>query len=310
MSILIVGAGVTGCYTAARMQERGLDVAVLARGDRADRLERDGLVMRDGLTEEERTVTLRIVRAPLDEHFPIAMVCVQEIHRPKLATLLEELPGKPIIWYLGNTTKGFEEIGQRLGKERVLGGFPGVGGTWDGETLVFADRMEPQHQPFDKLVVGEAFPEAASAVQVVKDTFVPAGFNVEHYSQIMGWHWTHVAMVLPLAGLVYAHDVDMETVVADKALLMRTMRATAQALTAVKKAGHPILPWRLGLIRWLPAGLGARKVGSLFQSRFGQIALAGHASVARGEMQSLAADLMELAGADAGPDLRHLMDLI
>ena len=150
MKILVVGAGVTGCFTAARLQAKGADVTVLARGTKANRLAQDGLRLKDGLTGEERTARLSIVRAPLVEEHDVAMVCVQDLQRPSLDELLGQLPGRPIIWYLGNTTTGFDRAGDGLGRDRVLGGFPGVGGTWDDDVLVFADRGEAHghaHRP-------------------------------------------------------------------------------------------------------------------------------------------------------------------
>ena len=117
MKALIVGAGVTGCFTAARLMAKGVDVAVLARGDRATRLERDGLQLRDGLTGEEATVRLDVVRTPVRDEFEVAMVCVQATQRDALAPLLCELPGRPTIWYLGNTSTGYDRAIEQLGRD-------------------------------------------------------------------------------------------------------------------------------------------------------------------------------------------------
>ncbi len=310
MRALVIGAGVTGCFTAARLMEKGVDVTLLARGAKADRLERDGLRLRDGITDDERRVELPIVRSPVTETFDFAMVCVQAIHREPLGPLLEELPGRPVVWFLGNTTTSFEGMGRILGRDRVLGGFPGVGGTWDDDVLLYADREGPNDAPFDKLVIGEAFPEGAAAAQAIHDHLVRAGMNMEHYVPIMAWHWSHVAFILPLAGAVFRHDGDLEAVAADRALQEQTMRAVAQAFTVVKRAGHPILPRRLRLMRWIPAKLGARKIGPLLSSRFGKIALAGHAATARDEMRGFGSDLLALAKGNAGAELRSLIEAI
>ena len=45
-------------------------------------------------------------------------------------------------------------------------------------------------------------------------------------------------------------------------------------------------------------------------SRFGRVAVAGHAATAREEMRGLARDLLALAGPGAGPDLRALLEII
>jgi len=310
MKGLIIGAGVTGCYTAVLLGDKGLDVALLARGEKAASLDREGLPMRDGLSGDERSARPRIVRTPVAEEFAFVMVCVQEIQRPGVLALLATLPGRPIVWFLGNTTKGFEALGERLGRDRVLGGFPGVGGMWDGEVLVYADRERPGDSPFDKLVIGEGAPEAADAARTLRDHLVSAGMKVEHHEQIMAWHWSHLALVLPLGGAIRCAGGDVLRAAADRTLMKRTMRATTQGFAAVRAAGYPLLPRGLHLLPWIPTGIGARKIASLLRSRFGQVALAGHARAAHDELQSLAADLLALAGPRVGPDLRALMEPI
>jgi 2-dehydropantoate 2-reductase len=310
MKVLIVGAGVTGCFTAGRLMDKGVDVSVLARGNKATRLERDGLHLRDGLTGKESTIRLDVVRAPVGEVFDVAMVCVQGRHRPQLTPLLRELPGRPTIWYLGNTTTSYDDAIEQLGHDRILGGFPGVGGTWEGALLVYADREKSGDEPFDRLIIGEAHPDAAAAADAVQNHLRQVGMNIERYVPIMAWHWSHVAMILPLAAAVYHHGHDLEAVAADRALLRQTMRATAQGLAAIRRSGYPIMPRGLNIMRWIPAVFGAGKIAALLQSEFGRIALAGHAAAARDEMHGLAADLLALAGTDAGADLREVLGAI
>ena len=289
---------------------KGVDISVLARGDKAARLVRDGLHMRDGITGEEATVRLNIVRTPVVEPYDIAMVCVQGQHREALAPLLRDLPGRPTVWYLGNTTQGYEAAIEQLGGDRVLGGFPGVGGAWEGEVLVYADREKPNAKRFDRLIIGEAHPDAAAAADAVQNYLQRITMNIERYVPIMAWHWSHIAMILPLAGAVSHHRQDLDAVVADRALLKQTIRATAQGLTTIRQAGYPILPRRLNLMRWTPAALGVSKVASLLQSDFGRIALAAHAATAGEEMRGFATDLLALAAGNAGPDLREVLSAI
>ena len=69
--ILIIGSGIIGGYTAARLFENGAKVSLLARGEKAERFEKDGLKLRDGLTGAERTVHLPIVREPIENLAPV-----------------------------------------------------------------------------------------------------------------------------------------------------------------------------------------------------------------------------------------------
>jgi hypothetical protein len=89
-----------------------------------------------------------------------------------------------------------------------------------------------------------------------------------------------------------------------------TMRATAQGLAAIRRAGFPIMPRGLNIMRWIPAALGAGRIAVLMQSEFGRIALAGHAATARDEMRGFAADFLALAGPEVGADLREVLGAI
>lgn len=309
-AILVIGAGITGGYTASRLFENGADISLLARGEKADRLEQNGLRLRDGLTGAERTVRLPIVRESDRKQYEIIIVCVQDIHRPAIEQLIQNMLGHPVVWFLGNTTKGYENAGTLLGRERIVGGFPDVGGTWDKHVLVYADRRKPEDKPFNSLIAGEAFPESKKSFGVLLKTMSGLNQRIMHFTPIMAWHLCHVALILPLAGAVYIHDGNLEAVAADRRLLKKTVRAVVQGFTVVRQNGYPILPKRLKVFRFVPAALGATIIARMLRSRFGEIALAGHASTARGEMQHLAKDMLGLGGQNAGKAFTELLSLI
>lgn len=61
--IVVIGAGAIGGYLAARLYESGRDVVLISRGERLERLDRDGVSLsRDG--------GLRQVRVPVSAHCP------------------------------------------------------------------------------------------------------------------------------------------------------------------------------------------------------------------------------------------------
>lgn len=305
--ILVIGAGITGGYTATRLLDAGANVALLARGAKADRLEKNGLTLRDAITGDQRIARVPIVREPVEREFDLAMACVQDLHRPAVEELLSTVPGRPIAWFLGNTMRGFDSAGGLLGRDRVLGGFPSVGGTWEDEVLVYADRQKPDDAPFNELVVGAAFPESASALEHVEEIMRSHGQGVVSYDPILAWHYCHVALILPLAAVAYRHEGSLEAAASDTELLKRAVRASAQGFAAIRRLGYPILPRRLSLMRLFPSGLGARKVSQMLRSRFGAVALAGHANTAQAEMHELAARFLETVGTNAGDDLVDLL---
>ncbi len=313
--ILVIGAGVTGCYSAARLFDRGADVSLLARGDKADRLEREGLRLRDGISGAERTVRLPVVREGSPLSCDLVMVCVQAIHRPAVEHVVSAIQGRPIVWFLGNSVRGYDEAGRLLGTDRVIGGFPDVGGTWDGDVLVYADRFTPDDAPFDRPIGAEAFPESAGAWTRLKESMAAYGLKVVPYRPILAWHLCHVALITPMAAALYRHDGDLNAAAADREYLMKAMKTVGFALRGVKRRGYPVLPARLRPLRLFPritAVLGTKKFADVLESPFGAIALAGHANTARAEMRHLARELLELIGGDDGVhrDVRTVLESI
>ena len=308
--ILVVGAGVTGCYTATRLLDNGADVSLLARGEKAHRLAQEGIVLRDGLTGRERRVRILVVTEPVERSYDIAVVAVQDVHREETEELVSRLPGSPIAWFLGNTVRGYERAARLIGRDRVISGFPDVGGTWEGEVLLYADRMRPEEPPFNRLIAGAPYPEGASSLEQLRARMTELSQRVTLYEPIMAWHLCHVALILPLAAVAYAHEGDLEAAAADRHLLKQAMRAVVQGLDLVKKRGYPILPGRLRLFRFFPAGPGAAKTAKMLRSPFGRIALGGHAAAARAEMSHLAEGLLALGPGRGAAELRSLLSLI
>lgn len=226
--------------------------------------------------------------------------------------LVSRLPGKAAVCFLGNTVASYDRAGDLLGRHRVVGGFPGVGGFWDGDVLVYADRRDASKASGSSsfVVIGAAFPEAAEACRRVKKSVAPSGLKVKRYEPILPWQLCHVALVLPLAGLFYRHEGSLQAAVADREGLRQTVQAVAQGLRGLSRLGYPVLPRWLRLLYLLPPSLGVLQLSGLLRTPFAEIALAGHARAARDEVKALSTGLLNVLGDAAGPDCRELLQSV
>jgi hypothetical protein len=181
---------------------------------------------------------------------------------------------------------------------------------WDEGVLVYADRQKPKDKPFNKLIASEAFPESKPAFDLLRKTMLELNQRIVRYDPIIAWHLCHVALILPLAGAVYMHDGNLEAVASDRKLLKMTIRAVTQGFDIIQQNGYPVLPKGLKLFRFMPSSLGAMRIARTLRSRFGEIALAGHANTARNEMRYLAKGLLSLAGQKGGREFTELLGSI
>src|SRR5882724_8027928 len=89
MNILVYGAGVIGSVYAARLQEAGYTVSLLARGERAVALRAQGIVLENASTGQRTTTRVSLVEhlAPTDSYD----VVIVAVRLNQLASILPDL---------------------------------------------------------------------------------------------------------------------------------------------------------------------------------------------------------------------------
>ena len=137
--ILIYGAGVIGTLYAARLHDGGNRVTVVARGQRLADIRRYGLALED-LVGHGRSTTQVDTTEQLgpNDQFDAALIAVR---RDQVASVMPELTANyriPTLIFMLNNPTGSSELAQALGRDRVLLGFPGAGGTRDGHLVRYA----------------------------------------------------------------------------------------------------------------------------------------------------------------------------
>jgi len=139
--------------------------------------------------------------------------------------------------------------------------------------------------------------------------FKGADFRLELPSSIDAWLKCHLAMILPLAGAIYAANCDNYRLACTPGLLRLIARGLRESFAVLRELHHPVLPRRLRIVTRIPERLTVRLLKKRLAGKEAEIGLAGHARAARAEVQHLAGEfkiMMEQAKIQT-PHLDYLM---
>jgi 2-dehydropantoate 2-reductase len=137
MKTLIFGAGPIGRWLALRLHQASQDVTLLARAETYESLQQNRVVIVDGLTAERHVARVQLVdRLAAEDRYDLVIVAMQKASRMAVCPILGQNNHIKHILFLGNDVSGFDRYHDYLPSEKVLLGFPGAGGGWDGDDLV------------------------------------------------------------------------------------------------------------------------------------------------------------------------------
>ncbi len=232
MRILVFGAGVIGSNLAADLFAAGRDVTILARGEWADTLEKNGLIIDPIFSPRKKAYRIPVIRElKTDDIYDVIFVVMRYT---QLESILPDLAA--------NGSKNIVFVGNNLAPEACFGKLP-------GKKVLFAFSMAAGHREKDRVVsislhkitIGQ-LKGAPSNERLIREIF--AGTNVKAaYQPNMGdYLLCHAAFVTPVALACYYCDGDLKRIKNDKAYLNRIIDANIEGYTAIENAGHEILP--------------------------------------------------------------------
>jgi len=289
MKTLIYGAGPIGQWLALRLQQAGKDVRLLARNRTYEQLDRDGVVIVDGLTGERMTARVPLVeQLDPEDRYDLVVVAMQRHDRLAVCPVLARNPHIKSILFLGNDVEGFRCYLDHLPARKVLLGFPGAGGGWRGNDLVVMDREETDGR-FGKIFLGEIDGRKRQRTLLVGRFLDQAGIEVKYENDIDGWLKYHFAFMAPTAGVILEKGGDLRAVAADAEAIHRYCRACREAGDVLRKAGYRRRqPAIFNLYYWLPRWLEQRVFARFFASPTAEIRFGLHARCVGPEVLELA----------------------
>jgi 2-dehydropantoate 2-reductase len=286
--ILVIGAGVIGNVYAARLQAAGYSVTLLARGKHAADLRATGLILEDASTGQTTTSHIRIIeRLTPDKAYDLALVCVR---LDQVAATLPDLAANqqiPLVVFLMNNPTGTQPLVEQLGSQRVVLGFPGMGGTREGTRVRYVlIRQQPT-------TLGELDGQITPRLRQFAAMLEQAGFPTALSHSMDGWLKTHAIFVSSVSAALALEGGDSVRLGQSRATVAQMVGAIREGFAALQSLGVLVTPFNLQLIfRWMPRWFAVRYWQRALQTEVGTLAIAPHANAAREEMGQIAGEIL------------------
>ena len=299
--ILVYGAGPLGSLFAARLQQGGNNVSILARGRRLAELREHGIVLVDVQTKEETVTRVSVVEALApDDAYDLVLVIMRKNHALQILPVLAANSCTPNVLFLMNNAAGPGALAEALGQERVLIGFPSSAGYREGHTVhcLTGTEDDKAYVPFGE-VDGRITDRTRQVARILESA---PGFGAEIRTDMDVWLKYHVAFLFPsLAPALYAAAVDNYRLARTRDLVVLAIRAMREAVRVLRSLGLPVTPPKLNVINWLPEPILVLIAQRLLTNPLMETALVRHAEAARDEVQHLSGEFMALARTTSVP---------
>ena len=284
MRILVFGAGVIGCNLARNLFRAGKDVTLLARGDWAKEIQKNGLRIKDKFSPRMSVSRIPVVtELKPDDAYDVIFVVMRYTQIGSITDALLANPTKNIV-FVGNDVRA-RAVAATLPEKNVLFAFG-----------LSAGHREPDHVAsidLKKITIGQ-LPDAPSNEQLIGRIFDGTGYKVVYEPNMEDYLLCHAAFVVPAAFACYKTDGNLKKLKGNTAYLNRMIDANIEGYRAIKNAGHAILPkgdadfesaaYRKTCLRFFKL---------ICATSLGQICVSDHAMNAIGEMSALNRDLKQ-----------------
>jgi 2-dehydropantoate 2-reductase len=307
--ILVYGAGPLGSLFAARLQQGGNDVSILARGQRLAELREHGIVLVDAQTQEQTVTWVNVVeRLAPDDAYDLVLVIMRKNHALQILPVLAANRHTPNVLFLMNNAAGPGALVEALGEERVLIGFPNSAGYREGHVVHCLTGTEDDNAyvPFGE-VEGRITERTREVARILESA---PGFGAQIRTDMDAWLKYHVALLFPsLAPTLRAAGVDNYRLARTRDLVVQAIRAMREGFRVLRSLGLPVTPSKFKVIEWLPEPILVLLVQRLLANPLMETALVKHAEAARDEVQHLIGEFMALARTTSvpTPTIDHLL---
>jgi len=297
--IVVLGAGVQGTVFGVRLAQRGNEVTLIARPDRAQELRQFGATIQNADTSETTTISLPVMERLASDCS--ADFCLVTVRREQIAAVLPDLARATSIRrivFLANHANGSENIFALLGRSRTVIAFPGIAGSKESGIVRYVEI--PQ--------------QATSLESTAPDIawlFRQAGFRVDEVENMDAWLRRHAVFITAIVGSLYGHGCDAARLARNREQVRQFILAVREGWAALDAREEPAAPLALrAIICWIPLRFSVTYWCKVLASSRGDLYFADHARHAPAEIAALATDVRTFTSEGQAPGLYKLLGAI
>ena len=232
MKILVYGAGVLGCNLTRNLFRAGKDVALLARGNWAEEIRKNGLRIKDKFSPCVSVSRVAVVtELKPEDTYDVIFVVMRYTQLSSITELLRANGTKNIV-FVGNNVRA-AALAASLPEKNVLFAFALSAGHREPDRVASIDLK--------KITIGQ-LAGAPSNERLIGQIFEGTKYRVVYEPNMGDYLLCHAAFVLPAAFACYKTDSDLKKLKGNTAYLSRILDANIEGYRAIRDAGHTILP--------------------------------------------------------------------
>ncbi|MRR29070.1 ketopantoate reductase family protein [bacterium] len=291
MKILVYGAGVLGSLYAARFFQCGYDVTLLARGKRYDEIAQNGVILEGAISGERMVCRVPVCQTlePEDE-YDLIVVLVRADQVAGLLPALAANRSKQIL-FMVNNPNGYAEWAKAVGRERLLLGFAGAGGTRENGVVRYHE-VSPILQP---TTLAELNGRKTEQIKIIARLFKNAGFPTAISTNMDAWQKTHIAWVSPVANAILAAGGDGRALSQRPDLLRLLVESIHESFAVLRRLKIPVTPSKLKSLTAMPKWLTRWIIKEWSKTSHFDTIATRHTLAAYGEMKLLSQEFQTIA---------------
>lgn len=290
--VLIYGSGAIGSIFGGKLAISGVDVTMLARGNRLKELKENGVIIENVISGTREQVGVSVIKElKEDDIYDYIIVTVQNTQIDNILPILSKNKSLNIVFVVNNPC-GYKKYIDSVGYDRILIGFPSAGGERNNGIVKYYIG-KGFAKIFQSTTFGEISGKKTKRLVELIHIFRKAGFSPSTNSNMNDWQKTHVAIVVSIGEALYKFDSNNYKLAKSPETLRIMITSIRERFELLKQRGASINPWKLNFF-YLPTFLLAPIFSIVMNTKIAEFSMAKHTIVAKEEMLVLEKLLLEI----------------